>query len=417
MSPAVVLRSKFVTPRSSTFNDYINYMDREDAKQHVKMDTSSDKENDFDVFYHFMDYMDDDEKQGELFTSSKDRLNDKEKQKVKEQFQLAQQNESPMWQDVISFDNEWLAKQGLYNSTTHTVDETKMRSVVRETMQAMLQAEGMQQSAIWTASLHYNTDNIHVHVATVEPHPTRERMNVFDKESNTWQEEYRAKRKPKTLDKMKSKVANVILDRTHERNKVDELLRGTIRYKKENNISLSSFQKTETLFKEAMNHLPDDRKQWRYGYQSINEARPYIDEITKVYLEQFHPEEIQALKTKLDEEVDVMKEMYGEESDYQQYKDTKLGDLKKRMGSAILTEMRAVDKEKKMSVFKQKIVIGQFHALEKENQQSFFQRYNGKGNRDLHVSVIRLKQAMRKTFHDYKRERDMDEFDRMMEKN
>lgn len=417
MSPAVVLRSKFVTPRSSTFNDYINYMDRVDAKQHVKMDTSSDKENDFDVFYHFMDYMDDDEKQGELFTSSKDRLNDKEKQTVKEQFQLAQQNESPMWQDVISFDNEWLAKQKIYNATTHTVDETKMRSVVRETMQAMLQAEGMQQSAVWTATLHYNTDNIHVHVATVEPHPTRERMNVLDTESNTWQEEYRAKRKPKTLDKMKSQVANIILDRAHERNKVDELLRGTIRYKKENNISLSSFRKTETLFKEAMNHLPEDRKQWRYGYQSINEARPYIDEITEIYLEQFHPEEIQALKTKLDEEVDVMQEMYGEGSDYQRYKDTKLDDLKKRMGNAILTEMRAVDKEDRISDFKQKIAIRQIHALEKENQQSFFQRYNGKGNRDLHVSVIRLKQAMQKTFYDYKRERDMDEFDQMVEKD
>lgn len=416
MSPAVVLRSKFVTPRSSTFNDYINYMDREDAKQHVKMDTSSEIGNDFDVFYHFMDYMDDEEKQGELFTSSKDRLDAKEKQTVKEQFQLAQQNESPMWQDVISFNNEWLSKQGLYNAATHSIDETKMRSVVRETMQTMLQAEEMQQSAVWTATLHYNTDNIHVHVATVEPHPTRERMNVLDKESNTWHEEYRAKRKPKTLDKMKSKVANVILERARERDKVDELLRGTIRYKKENNITLSSFRKTETLFKEAMNHLPDDRKQWRYGYHSINEARSYIDEITEIYLEQFHPKEIQALKTKLDEEVDVMKEMYGEGSDYQQYKNTKLDDLKKRMGNAILTEMRAVDKEEKISGFKQKIAIRQFNALEKENQQSFFQRYNGKGNRDLHVSVIRLKQAMRKTFHDYKRERDMDEFDRMVEK-
>ena len=416
MSPAVVLRSKFVTPESSTFNDYINYMDREDAKQQMKMDVSSDQENDFDVFYNFMDYMDDDEKQGELFTSSKDRLNDKEKQTVKEQFQLAQQNESPMWQDVISFDNEWLAKQKIYNATTHTVDETKMRSVVRETMQAMLQAEGMQQSAVWTATLHYNTDNIHVHVATVEPHPTRERMNVLDTESNTWHEEYRAKRKPKTLDKMKSKVANIILNRAHEREKIDELLRGTIRYKKENNISLSSFQKTETLFKEAMNHLPNDRKQWRYGYQSINEARQYIDEITKIYLDQFHPEEIQALKTKLDEEVDVMQEMYGEGSDYQQYKNTKLDDLKKRMGNAILTEMRAVDKEDRISGFKQKIAIRQFHALEKENQQSFFQQYNGRGNNDLHVSVIRLKQAMRKTFHDYKRERHMDEFDQLMEK-
>src|SRR5699024_4452681 len=156
--------------------------------------------------------------------------------------------------------------------------------------------------------------------------------------------------------------------------------------------------------------------QWRYGYQSINEARAYIDEITEIYLEQFHPEEIQVLKAKLDEEVDVMQEMYGEGSDYQQYKNTKLDDLKKRMGNAILTEMRAVDKEEKMSIFKQKIAIRQFHASEKENQQSFFQRDNGKGNRNLHVSGIRLKQAMRKTFHDYKREREMDEFDQLMEK-
>ncbi|MGJ9459931.1 MobP2 family relaxase [Oceanobacillus sp. CF4.6] len=415
MSPAVVLRSKFVTPGSSTFNNYINYMDREDAKQHVKIGSSPDKENGFDVFYNFMDYMDDDEKQGELFTSSKDKLSDKEKEKVKEQFQLAQQNESPMWQDVISFDNEWLAKQGLYNPYTNTVDETKMRSIVSETMHVMLKAEGMQQSAIWTASLHYNTDNIHVHVATVEPYPTRERMKVLDKDSNTWHEEYRAKRKPKTLDKMKSKVANMILERTNERNKIDELLRGTIRYKKENNISLSSFRKTDKLFIEAMNRLPDDRKQWRYGYQSTNEARPYIDEITEIYLEQFHPEEINELKTKLDEEVDVMKEMYGEESEYKKYKETKLDDLKKRMGNTILTEMRAIDKEERTSVFKQKVAMRQLHVLERDNQQTSFQRYNGKGNYNLQVSAIRLKQAMQKTFHDYKRERNIDEFDRLLD--
>src|SRR5699024_8416403 len=186
------------------------------------------------MFYQFMDYMDDDTKQGELFTADQDYLNDTEKQKVKKQFQVAQQNESPMWQDVISFDNDWLEKQGVYNSESHTVDETKMRSIVRETMQTMLAAESMQQSAIWTASLHYKKDKINVKNATVEHHATRDVMNVLDKGTNTWREEYRAKRKPKTLDKMKSKVANCILNRANERNKIDELLRGTVRYKKDN---------------------------------------------------------------------------------------------------------------------------------------------------------------------------------------
>src|SRR5690625_101855 len=126
MSPAVVLRSKFITPGSSVFNNYINYMDREDAKRNVEINHASDHENDFDVFYQFMDYMDDDTKQGELFTESQDYLNDIEKQKMKKQFQIAQQNESPMWQDVISFDNDWLEKQDVYNSKNHRSEERRV---------------------------------------------------------------------------------------------------------------------------------------------------------------------------------------------------------------------------------------------------------------------------------------------------
>src|SRR5699024_10109785 len=122
-SPAVVLRSKFVTPGSNTFNDYINYIDREDAKRHIHVNQSSKETDDFVVFHDFMDYMDDEAKQGDLFTKENDQLNPNDKKILKQQFQKAQQNESPMWQDVISFDNEWLAGQGLYSPTTHNVNE------------------------------------------------------------------------------------------------------------------------------------------------------------------------------------------------------------------------------------------------------------------------------------------------------
>src|SRR5690625_1937468 len=107
MSPAVVLRSKFVTPQSSVFNNYINYMDREDAKQNVEINNASDHENEFDVFYQFMDYMDDEAKQGELFTADQDYLNDMRKKTLKNKFKVEHQNESPMWKEVISFDNNW----------------------------------------------------------------------------------------------------------------------------------------------------------------------------------------------------------------------------------------------------------------------------------------------------------------------
>src|SRR5699024_10958478 len=131
----------------------------------------------------------------------------------------------------------------------------------------------------------------------------------------------------------------------------------------------------------------------------------------------FHAEEMEKLVTSLDEEVNVMKERYGEESNYQTYKETKMDDLKKRMGNAILTEMRTADKEERTYLFREKIAARQLYATEKGNQGTLFQRYHGRGSNHLHVSVIRLKQAMRKTFHDYKFERHMDEFDQMMEKN
>src|SRR5699024_6910238 len=158
-----------------------------------------------------------------------------------------------------------------------------------------------------------------------------------------------------------------------------------------------------------------DRKQWRYGYESINEARPYIDEITNIYLEQFHAEEMEEFVISLDEEVSVMKEMYGEESNYHTYKETKFDDLKKRMGIAILTEMRSVDNKEITSLFRQNIAARHIYATEKGKQGTLFQRYNGSRNQQFHVSVIRLKQAMLKAFHHYKFERHMDEFDQMME--
>src|SRR5699024_1736201 len=175
------------------------------------------------------------------------------------------------------------------------------------------------------------------------------------------------------------------------------------------------FRKTNELFTEAIKRLPEDRKQWRYGYESINEARPYIDEITNIYLEQFHAKEMKELVTSLDEEVKVMKEMYGEESNYQTYKETKMDDIKKQMRNAILNEMRNVDKEEKTSLYRQKIAARQLHALENGKRGTLFQGYNSSGNKHLHVSVIRLKQAMQKTYQDYKIERYMDEFDQMME--
>lgn len=416
-TPAVVLKSKFVLPSSNEYSDYINYIDRDEAKvkQQLNVKRNSEDMKDFYVFHSFMGYMDDEEKQGELFTHEYDSLSEKMKSDVKEDFMKGQKNGSPMWQDVISFDNVWLEEQGLYHSETKKLNEEKIKRVVRGVMKDLLKAEKMEDSAVWIGSIHQNTDNIHVHIATIEPQPTREKVKIYDKEKDEWIEQYRARRKQGSLNRMKSRVVNSILDRTEQYNKIDELIRGTVQAKRNQGANLSKHKKTKDLFFKALENMPDDLRQWKYGYQSINKARPYIDEMVEIYLDTYHKEDMEKLDKLLDEQVETSKRLYGENSKYEQYKENQLKDLQKRMGNAVLTEMRNYVKDERQTYFR----FGKKHSpVVKRDMNRIgshrFRRWQRGSN--LHYSFVRLTNALRKTFHEYEKERNIDEFDRMMER-
>lgn len=352
--------------------------------------------------------MEDDIKRGSLFSNEINELNDIQKSQIKKNFTLAQTNGSPMWQDVVSFDNSWLEEVGLYNSKTKQLDEDKVKNVIRESVSTLLKSENMLDSAIWTASIHYNTDNIHVHIAIVEPFPTREKKRFFDIEKQEWIEQYRAKRKQGSIDKMKSKVANLILDRSQDYNKIDELIRGTVHQKKSQEISILSNKRMEKLFYQSISLLPSDIRQWKYGYQSTNQAKPYIDEIVDIYLETYHKEEMEKLNELLDEQVSISERLFGTNSNHEKYKETKLSDLRRRMGNAVLTEMREYVKQSRSSVGKQKDT--DFKTLNR------FQVWNPNHRVSLHYYMIRLTNSLRKTYHEYKKDRNFEEYDRMMEK-
>ncbi|MCT6922826.1 MobP2 family relaxase [Metasolibacillus sp.] len=405
MTTGVVLKSQFVMSGSDEFKEYINYIDREAAK--VKEMLSFNEDESFSVFYRYMEYMGDEEKQGSLFTKDTDFANQQHKDDLKQLFELAQKNGSPLWQDVVSFDNSWLQKFGVMDATNGQVDEVRLKNIIRVSVEEMLKAEHMSDSAVWSASIHYNTDNIHVHIATVEPVPTRKKAWIKNEETGHWEEQYRAKRKQSSLDKMKSKVANLIMDRTEELNLITDLIRGSVKLKKEQEIDLSNFHKTKKLFQKALRNLPEDRSQWRYGYQSIDKARPYIDKIVDVYLEHYYKDEMNELHRLLDEEAEVMKEKYGEGSRYQNYKQTKLDDLKKRMGNAVLTELRVYDKERTKQLY------GNRKSYHRSRGTIFKQRYEKAST--LNYAINNLSYRLRKTFHDYQRDRNIEEFDRMLD--
>ncbi|MED4654508.1 MobP2 family relaxase [Bacillus pseudomycoides] len=328
VTPGVVLKTKFVLPNSDAFQNYIEYVDREEAKSEVKLNQK--------MFELYQDYMGDSEKTSALFTEHSNRLTETEKKSLKEMFKTAHENGSIMWQDVISFHNPWLEEQGIYDARTKTLDEKKLMDVTRLAMKEMQKREGLEKSSVWSAAIHFNTDNIHIHVATVEPFPTRER----------------GKRKPKTLDAMKGKVVNNLLDRKREQKQINDLIRNNmVAEKKEDSTFNWRNGHLKPMFLQIYKQLPQDKRQWQYGYNTIQPLKPQIDELSRRYIQQHHKKDYEQFLQKLDKEVEVFKKAYGEGKQdkklYENYKTNKINDLYKRMGNAFLQEMKAYGKEQK----------------------------------------------------------------------
>ncbi|PDZ43532.1 MobP2 family relaxase [Bacillus wiedmannii] len=327
VTPGVVTVSKFVIADGENFQDYVEYIDREEAKKEGQAHKR--------MFSLYQDYMGDSEKTSALFTEQSNSLNKKEKKDLKKMFQFAQKNNSIMWQDVITFDNQWLAEHGIYDPKTRTVDDKKLMDVTRLAMKEMLKREKLEHTAVWSGAIHYNTDNIHIHIATVELYPTRDR----------------GKRKQTTLDAMKAKVAQNIMDRGQEQKQINDLIRQNMVAKKKGDSTLKwRNRELKPLFQFIYKRLPEDKRQWQYSYNTLRPLRPHLDALTQKYIEKHHKEDYKQFLQKLDKEVDVLKRAYGEGSGdkkrYENYKENKIEELHKRMGNAFLQEMKAYDKER-----------------------------------------------------------------------
>ena len=97
----IVVVTEFCTPDSNKFQDYISYIDRDEAIRRENMDKYS-------LFGRYIDYVGNPQKASGLFTKEKEELSVEQKKALKELFKTAQENGSLMWQTVISFDNAWL---------------------------------------------------------------------------------------------------------------------------------------------------------------------------------------------------------------------------------------------------------------------------------------------------------------------
>lgn len=180
INAGVVLVTQFVSSDSAAFSGYIDYINRSNAvrNDNIRIYTIATLDSEIQQYNEYMDYMANSKKTTELFTDNSDYLTSEEKEQLKNIFQNAQDNDSLMWQTVISFDNKWLADNGLLNLETGVLNEVKLKEYTRLSVNTLLDKEEMKNNSVWSAAIHYNTDNIHIHIATVQPIPQRELKTV-----------------------------------------------------------------------------------------------------------------------------------------------------------------------------------------------------------------------------------------------
>ena len=309
----------FCRPGSDKFQSYIDYIDREEAQRNNAFSTY----NIFSDYEQYNEYMGNPEKSSGLFTADKDSLTYAEKKELKSIFEMAQDNQSLMWQTVISFDNRWLEKNGLYDPEKKVLDEQKVKETVRKAINRLMESEGMDH-AVWSAGIHYNTDNIHVHVATVEPYPMREKMLY---EGNL---EVRGKFKQSNLNKCKSVVVNEIAQTKEINFRINQIIRKDIvDYLKEYELAADPVMKEKFLgLCEEISSIP--KNMMNYNNRAMAPYRSRLDEISRLFLDQYCPEKYQELTEILDRQSKLYEEAYGGQK-FNYYKEDKLQDLMQRM--------------------------------------------------------------------------------------
>lgn len=337
----------------SDFVKYVSYMGRRYALESKKKMTKTEEEELNLLNKHIEDLSPEKNKddqvietEGEeilpgVFSKDKNIITQNDLIDIKNLMEKSQNSGSVYYQDVISFDTDFLVKNKLYDPQTDTLDENRIRIASHKMMQQLFKDEQIEESnGFWFASIHRNTDHIHIHFGTVEK---ENRRKVVKKEVNgkTYYEP-KGKRKQRTLDHMKTTFANSLVDRTSELSRISNLRNDLVQEVKEQ-FQQSKEKKQDrklVLLQEIYDGLPSNKKDWTYGSKKMPKTtRDKIDELTALLMKD-NPV-LKEYKEAVEKESDFQKELYGESGrEDKDYAKNQMKDMYKRMGNSLLKELK-----------------------------------------------------------------------------
>ena len=228
-----------VPEQSLNFPEYIDYMNRSYATEKQTSDKTA------------------------VFNQEKNHLSKEEVSQLRNQLETAYQNGSLLWQGVLSFDNSFLAKHGLYDMETGQVDQAAIKNVLRTAMPHLIQREGLSSDAFWWGNIHLNTDNIHIHFGLSEVESAREKIFYAPR----GRMELRGNFSQKSIQGLKSEIFHGLLnDQTRSRLLRQEQVLANLKTDLLRNVLQGHQVATaaeKNFLEQAYNHLPQN-KNWRF---------------------------------------------------------------------------------------------------------------------------------------------------------
>lgn len=284
-TPSVTFMLQY-TGANSGFVDYTNRAEAVDIDNELSVSTSEQLIDDVGIdqlkkiqaevpeqslnFPEYIDYMNRSyatEKQTSnktaVFNQEKNHLTTGEVDQLKNQLETAYQNGSLLWQGVLSFDNSFLGKHGLYDMETGQVDQAAIKNVLRTAMPHLIQREGLSSDAFWWGNIHLNTDNIHIHFGLSEVESAREKIFYAPR----GRMELRGNFSQKSIQGLKSEIFHGLLnDQTRSRLLRQEQVLANLKTDLLRNVLQGHQVATaaeKNFLEQAYNHLPQN-KNWRF---------------------------------------------------------------------------------------------------------------------------------------------------------
>lgn len=328
----VIIKSRFVTPgasyaKKSGYKGYINYMKRPEAIKDGNI------ENDFGKFN---DYMCDNEKSDGIFLYDTNYPTDEEITRYKDMFDDAQNKQSVLHQIVISFDMQYLKDYGVV--TDSGINGDLLKDYTRLAISEMMAKEGDMNTFIWSGAIHYNTDNVHIHVGMVDTNPIWEegKGRCFKYAGKLQQ---RGVIKLNSLNKAKSIFVNNIIGSKEKNQAINSIMHDSIITAYKADQTLKHLKEYRSLMKSLITKLPQNMGLWKYNMNAINDVRSDIDKITDWLIKTQFEDEYQEFLKLVSDLADEYEKSYGvDEFNLGKFKEGKIKNLYERVGNSILKE-------------------------------------------------------------------------------